>query len=78
LNSLGYILLERNRRADAIVIFKLNAEEYPKSGNVYDSLAEAYEKDGRKELAIESYRKSVELDPNNQNAKDKLKALEGN
>jgi hypothetical protein len=29
-------------------------------------------------LAIESYRKSVELDPNNQNAKDKLKALEGN
>jgi CubicO group peptidase (beta-lactamase class C family) len=78
LNSLGYILLQQNRTADALAIFKLNAEEYPKSGNVYDSLAEAYEKDGQKQLAIENYRKSVELDPNNQNAKDRLKALEGN
>jgi CubicO group peptidase (beta-lactamase class C family) len=78
LNRLGYMLLERKRTADAIAIFRLNVEEYPKSGNVYDSLAEAYEKDGQKALAIENYRKSVEIDPNNQNAKDKLKALAGN
>jgi tetratricopeptide (TPR) repeat protein len=77
LNRLGYMLLERKRTGDAITIFKLNVEEYPKSGNVYDSLAEAYEIDGQKQLAIENYRKSVEIDPNRQNAKDRLKALEG-
>lgn len=75
LNNLGNMLLERNRTADAIAIFKLNAEEYPKSGNVYDSLAEAYEKDGQKQLAIENYRKAVKIDPNDQRGKDKLKAL---
>jgi len=78
LNNLGHMLLDRNRAADAIAIFKLNAEEYPKSGEVYDSLAEAYEKDGRKELAIENYRKAVEIDPNDRHGKDKLKALENN
>ena len=47
-------------------------------GNVYDSLAEAYAKNGQKQLAIESYHKSIELDPKNQNAVDKLKELEKN
>jgi CubicO group peptidase (beta-lactamase class C family) len=76
LNQLGYKLLENGRNADAIAIFKLNVEEYPKSGNVYDSLAEAYAKDGQKQKAIANYRKSLELDPKNQNAADKLKELE--
>jgi CubicO group peptidase (beta-lactamase class C family) len=76
LNQLGYRLLENNQNADAIVIFKLNVEEYPKSGNVYDSLAEAYAKDGQKQQAIANYRKCLELDPKNQNAIDKLKELE--
>ena len=76
LNGLGYGLLQEKRDSDAIAIFKLNVEEYPKSGNVYDSLAEAYAKDGQKQLAIENYRKSLELDPKNQNAASKLKELE--
>lgn len=76
LNSLGYMLMQHDRTTDAIAIFKLNAEEYPTSGNVYDSLAEAYEKNGQKQLAIENYRKSADLDPKNENAKNKLKALE--
>jgi predicted Zn-dependent protease len=70
------MLLEKGRNGDAIAIFKLNAEEYPKSSNVYDSLAEAYAKDGQKQQAIANYRKSLELDPKNQNAADKLKELE--
>ncbi|HLY62129.1 MAG TPA: serine hydrolase [Terriglobia bacterium] len=76
LNELGYGLLQKGRNADAIAIFKLNVEEYPKSGNVYDSVAEAYARDGQKQLAITNYRKSLELDPKNQNAVDKLKELE--
>jgi CubicO group peptidase (beta-lactamase class C family) len=76
LDHLGYVLLRNDRTADAIAIFKLNVEQYPKSGDVYGSLAEAYEKNGQKQLAIENYRKAVELNPNDQNARDKLKDLE--
>ena len=66
LNSLGGRLLDKGRTADAIAIFKLNVEEYPKSSNTYDSLGEAYAKDGQKQLAIANYHKAVELDPKNQ------------
>jgi len=76
LNQLGNMLLEKGRNADAIAIFRLNVEEYPKSGNVYGSLAEAYAKDGQKQQAITNYRKSLALDPKNQNAANKLKELE--
>ncbi len=76
LNSLGYDLLEKDRVSDAITIFKLNVEEYPKSANVYDSIAEGYAKAGNKQLAIENYKRSLELDPKNQGAIDHLKELE--
>ncbi len=42
LNNLGYFLLEMKRFDDAIKIFKLNIEAYPKSANTYDSLADCY------------------------------------
>ena len=76
LNRLGYDLLEKDRASDAITVFKLNLEEYSKSANAYDSLAEAYAKAGNKQLAIENYKRSLELDPKNQGAVDHLKELE--
>jgi tetratricopeptide (TPR) repeat protein len=76
LTQLGYTLLEKGRNAAAIAILSLNVEEYPKSGDVYDSLAEAYAKDGQKQQAIANYHKFLELDPKNQNAATKLKELE--
>jgi CubicO group peptidase (beta-lactamase class C family) len=75
LNRLGYELLERQKFADAIVIFRLNVEEYPQAGDPYDSLGEAYMKNGERELAIKNYERSLELDPKNQNAVDMLKKL---
>ena len=75
LNTLGYRLLDRNRAAEAIEILKLNVAAYPESGNVYDSLAEAYMVDGNNALAIEYYKKSLEKDPNNDNAKGMLAKL---
>ena len=45
---------------------------FPKSGNAYDSLGEAYLADGDKKLAIANYKKSVELDPTNENGKKVL------
>jgi tetratricopeptide (TPR) repeat protein len=77
-NSWGYDLMADNRLPEAIDIFKLNAKNYPDSGNVYDSLGEAYMKSGQKQLAIDNYKKSLEKDPSNGNAKQKLKELQDN
>jgi len=75
MNALGYQLLARKKFKEALRIFELNAAAYPKSANAWDSLAEAYMIAG-KELAIEYYRKSLELDSGNSNASDMLKKLD--
>ena len=77
LNGLGYMLLYSGQEQEAIAVFQRNVREYPKSGNVYDSLAEAYMKTGQKDLAIQNYEMSLQLDPKNQNAIDRLKKLKG-
>jgi len=77
LNTLGYQLLGMKRTKDAIEIFKLNVEMFPKSANPYDSLGETYLADGNKELALANYKKAVELDPKNANALLIVKRLEG-
>lgn len=75
-NNLGYRLLAERRFAAAIEILQLNVTEYPRSANVYDSLGEAYMLAGQNEPAIRNYRRSLELDPSNQNARSMLEKLE--
>jgi hypothetical protein len=75
LNALGYRLLGRDRIDDAIEVFKLNVDEYPQAFNPYDSLGEAYMKQGDTDLAIENYQRSVELNPDNSNAHEMLERL---
>jgi CubicO group peptidase (beta-lactamase class C family) len=77
LNALGYEALRSSRTEDAIRLFERNAREFPQSSNVYDSLGEAYASAGRKDLAIQNYEKSLQLDSNNANAKEWLKKLQG-
>jgi CubicO group peptidase (beta-lactamase class C family) len=74
-NSLGYYLLNNKRITDAIQLFILNTEENPNSSNAFDSLGEAYMTTGNKELAISNYKKSVELNPLNSNAKQMIEKL---
>jgi CubicO group peptidase (beta-lactamase class C family) len=76
LNRLGYQLLQGGKRDEAIQIFKLNVEAYPQAFNTYDSLGEAYMVAGNKELAIANYKKSLELNPKNDNGTEMLKRLE--
>jgi uncharacterized membrane protein len=75
LNGLGYRLLRASKFTEAIRIFRLNADVYPQSGNVYDSLAEAYLRAGDKSQAVANYQKSLELNPNNANARVMLAKL---
>ena len=76
LNTLGYQLLRASKVNEAIEIFKLNVAEHPKGFNTYDSLGEAYMVSGNKELAVQNYKKSLELNPQNANATETLKRLE--
>ncbi len=78
-NRLGYALLSRKKTAEAIEIFKLNIKDYPKSANTYDSLAETYLETGEKKLALEFYKKALEVDSNYPNAaaaREVIKKLE--
>lgn len=75
LNSYGYVLLGNKKYDEAILIFKINAAAYPHNPNVFDSLAEAYLKNGNKTLAIENYKKVLELSPDHENAKTELEKL---
>ena len=76
LNRLGYQLLRSGKPKEAIEILKLNVEAYPAAFNTYDSLAEAYLTINERELALQNYKKSLELNPNNKNAADIIKRLE--
>jgi len=75
LNSLGYQLIGSKKFREGIRIFQLNVEAYPQSGNVYDSLAEAYMGDGNKPQAIANYQKSLQLKPKNRGAAEMLRKL---
>ena len=77
INGFGYRLLSRRQVNEAIEVFKLNVEAYPQSGNVYDSLGEAYMVRGDKEKAIENYRRALAIDPTMESAQQALKKLTG-
>jgi pimeloyl-ACP methyl ester carboxylesterase len=76
LNSLGYEELRAKHIDDAVRIFALNVETFPKDGNAYDSLGEAYAAKGDREAAMANYRKSLEFDPKNLHAAAELLRLE--
>ena len=65
INQMGYQYLFDNKPEDAIATFKANVERYPDSANVYDSLAEAYERGGRLDLADPLYEKATALSQQN-------------
>ena len=74
--SLASSLLEQKRGAEAIALLKVNVELHPQSARAYESLGEAYMSKGDKDLAIASYRKSLDLDPRSKSAADILRKLE--
>lgn len=65
MNQVGYQLLFGEKPDEAIAAFKVNVERYPASANVYDSLAEAYERGGHLDLAAPLYEKASTLGQQN-------------
>jgi predicted alpha/beta superfamily hydrolase len=74
INLIGYQFLLGGKPEEAIATFKTNIERYPKSANVYDSLAEAYEKGGQLELATPLYEKAQVLGQQNSDPNAKIYA----
>lgn len=73
LNQFGYQVLQEGRAKDAIIIFKMNVDEYPKSANTYDSLSDAYLADGNKEEALRFAKKALESLATDTQAPDEFK-----
>ncbi|MBV8051892.1 MAG: amidohydrolase family protein [Acidobacteriaceae bacterium] len=72
--DLGDRLVEMKRFNDALRIYQLNVEANP-SSYTYDSLGEACLSASNKECATKSFRKALELSPNDINASESLKKL---
>lgn len=77
LNVLGYTLLRAGQEGMALDVFRLNTVAYPEAFNAWDSLGECYMGMGENEKAIENYKKSLELNPDNANATRMLLQLQG-
>jgi predicted Zn-dependent protease len=73
LNRLAYQFAEAGRVATGIAILKRAIAVFPRDGNLYDSLGELYLMAGDNASSATAYRRAIELDPTNTNAKEMLK-----
>lgn len=63
------------KSADAVALLEMNAELHPESPNADMALADAYRAAGDRPRAIERYRRVLERQPNNQQARRRLEEL---
>jgi Tfp pilus assembly protein PilF len=61
LDLIGHSYLERGLTSEAIGVFQMSVEAYPKSPNAHRSLGHAYERCGEAELAAMSFQRAAEL-----------------
>lgn len=76
LNRIGYMLMREKELDEAIRIFKLNIDLFPKEANPYDSLGEAYFKQGNMAMAKSYYQKALKIDPNLVSAQEMLRKID--
>lgn len=77
MNDLGYYLLSNGYSQQALETFKVTTLLFPGSWNAYDSYAEGLLRTGKREEAIMMYKKSIELNPDNEGGKQMLKKILG-
>ncbi|OSZ77683.1 hypothetical protein CAP36_15060 [Chitinophagaceae bacterium IBVUCB2] len=75
LNSVGYLLLQQEKKQEAFKIFQLNAQLYPESANVLSSLGEGYYKTGDAKMAVQLLEKALEINKDPLLVKEILKIL---
>jgi tetratricopeptide (TPR) repeat protein len=75
IDRIGFEWMNNGYISEAIEVYKLNAEVFPQSFSVFNSLGEAYMKNGEKIFAKKNFEKSLELNPQNENARRVLEQL---
>ncbi|MCG8309095.1 MAG: beta-lactamase family protein [Cytophagales bacterium] len=75
LDDLGYELLDRGFKEEALGIFLFNVELEPKDAGWHDSVADAYRAMDNKALAIEWYEKALAINPDQEFSKTKLEEI---
>ncbi|WP_126971269.1 tetratricopeptide repeat protein [Gynurincola endophyticus] len=69
INSFGYELLNNKKMTEALLVFELNTQLYPKGFNTFDSYGEALMLANQKKKALKAYKQSLKLNPENENAR---------
>ena len=64
-NELGYQYLRTGSLEPAVAAFRFNVAQHPESANAWDSLGEGLERLGKRDEALASYRKAVNLGERN-------------
>ena len=73
--ELAQQLQSENKLEDAIAVLNLNAEFHPKSSATFHVLGEMYLKNNDGNLAMENFKKALDLDPDNQMVQRRLEEL---
>ena len=76
INGLGYYMLSQKKLDKAAALFRMNIENYPESGNTYDSYADALIAKKDTAAAIANYKKAYAI-TKAEETKNKLDKLEG-
>lgn len=76
LNVYGNALMHGGRAQEAVAILRLGTKMAPDWSWIADSLAEAYEAAGERQLAIDEYRRALSIEPTLGHSIERLKALE--
>lgn len=76
-NELGSQLLKAKKTDEAERLFKHYEQRYPDSWGVYHGLGDTYRMMGQKQLALKYYRKSLKLNPNNEQSLRAMAQLDG-
>lgn len=76
LDSLGYHLIKQNQLKEAHTVFQINVELFPDSWKAWDSMGEGYMYMNDEAQCRKAYNKSLEINPENRNARKQLRNLE--
>ncbi len=77
LNDYGYMLAEHKQIEPALNVFYFAIQLFPNNANAYDSLGEALIQAGRIEEGISMYKRSLELQAENEGARQMIKKYSG-
>lgn len=75
-NDIGFQLLRSKKVEEAYKVFKQNEKHYPDSWEVYHGLGETCRLMGKKEEAIQYYKKSLKINPENPESQKAMALLQ--